>query len=78
MIYNMCMCVCVCGRRGTWMLDDVGRSAARVFLHRYARGSHKQPAMHPTLITDGSYKSHSGTGLWARPRDIKGQKEKET
>ena len=48
---------------------DNGRSplcsAARGFTHRENRGPHKQPTMHPTLVTDGSYKSHTGTGLGA-------------
>jgi len=63
------ICICV------WVWDvDVGplglgmmvmAALPRAVSHRDDRGSHKQPTMHPTLVTDGSCKSHSGTGLGA-------------
>ena len=59
--------VCGCGM---WMWGlglgmMVMAALPRAVSHRDDRGSHKQPTMHPTLVTDGSYKSHSGTGLGA-------------
>ena len=58
------------------MMVMVMAALPRAVSHRDDRGSHKQLTMHPTLVTDGSTKA-TLEQVWARPRDLIGQKETE-